>query len=197
MPRPKTVEDKAILATARELFTARGHAVSTREVAAKVGISQAVLFQRFPTKESLFLAAMSPPQPGIDEIFDLGSIEAPEDSYQRFHTVLSRILDYLVLMMPSVLHLSTHPTLSRDLMNQLHTQAGAEAIIAGLVGVLDELFSSKELTRLEQQQTAQSILLSLHGFALNTSIQGKDNCPETLSRFSQILWEGLSVKESN
>jgi AcrR family transcriptional regulator len=59
MGRPRLIPDESILAAAREVFLARGSAATVVEVARRVGLSQAAIFKRFPTKQELFLAAMA------------------------------------------------------------------------------------------------------------------------------------------
>ena len=59
MGRPRLIADEAILAAAREVFLAQGAAATTHAVALRVGVSQAAIFKRFPTKQELFLAAMA------------------------------------------------------------------------------------------------------------------------------------------
>jgi AcrR family transcriptional regulator len=59
MGRPRLIPDESILAAAREVFLARGSAATVVEVARRVGLSQAAVFKRFPTKQELFLAAMA------------------------------------------------------------------------------------------------------------------------------------------
>jgi AcrR family transcriptional regulator len=58
MGRPRLIADEAILTAAREIFLAPGAAATTQDVALRVGLSQAAIFKRFPTKQELFLAAM-------------------------------------------------------------------------------------------------------------------------------------------
>lgn len=58
MGRPATISTKQILETARELFLAKGPGVTTAEIAREVGISEASIFKRFPTKHALFHAAL-------------------------------------------------------------------------------------------------------------------------------------------
>ena len=53
MGRTKTVDDDELLRRAREVFRQSGHTASTREVARAAGISQAVLYQRFGSKNNL------------------------------------------------------------------------------------------------------------------------------------------------
>src|SRR4051812_47669347 len=60
MARPRTTSDETILAVARERFLEHGPGVATTLIAARLGISHAVLFQRFTTKEQLMRAALLP-----------------------------------------------------------------------------------------------------------------------------------------
>jgi AcrR family transcriptional regulator len=62
MTRPRQITDKKILEVARSVFLELGPSVSTATVADRAGISQAVLFQRFGTKEKLLMAALKPPE---------------------------------------------------------------------------------------------------------------------------------------
>lgn len=61
MARPRNVSDEEILAAARSCFLAHGPAVPTTRIADEVGVSQAVLFKRFGTKEELMVRALAPP----------------------------------------------------------------------------------------------------------------------------------------
>jgi AcrR family transcriptional regulator len=49
MGRRKLVEDDELLAVARGVFVEKGIAASTREIARRAGISEAVIYQRHPT----------------------------------------------------------------------------------------------------------------------------------------------------
>ncbi|XYI02326.1 TetR/AcrR family transcriptional regulator [Sorangium sp. So ce1128] len=60
MVRPRTTTDEEILEEARACFLEHGAGVSTTVIAARLGISHGVLFQRFGTKEQLMRAALLP-----------------------------------------------------------------------------------------------------------------------------------------
>ena len=68
MGRPKIIDDDALLAHARVVFLERGAYGSTKDIAKRAGISESAIFQRFPTKAELFLAAMLPPQVDVSAI---------------------------------------------------------------------------------------------------------------------------------
>ena len=64
MARPTTITDEQILVAAREVFLKQGISASTADIACKANISEGSLFNRFPTKDALFVAAMkTPPVP--------------------------------------------------------------------------------------------------------------------------------------
>ena len=61
MGRHKLIEDDDLLAKARAIFVREGTHVTSRALAKEIGVSTAVLFQRFGSKVELFFAAMTPP----------------------------------------------------------------------------------------------------------------------------------------
>lgn len=62
MGRPRKIDDEAILDVARRIFLEHGRGASTTLIADALGISHALLFQRFGTKEELFKAAFRGPK---------------------------------------------------------------------------------------------------------------------------------------
>jgi len=60
MARPVTIKDEDLLRAAREVFLERGIQATTAEVAARAGVSEGTLFNRFKSKAELFRTAMSP-----------------------------------------------------------------------------------------------------------------------------------------
>jgi hypothetical protein len=65
MGRHKLSEDDVLLAVAREAFVERRIVASSRDIARRAGISEAVVYQRHPTKAHLFFAAMVPPASAV------------------------------------------------------------------------------------------------------------------------------------
>jgi AcrR family transcriptional regulator len=68
MGRRKLIEDHDLLAVARDVFVKRGFAASTREIARRAGISEAIIYQRHATKVHLFFAAMVPPASNVEAL---------------------------------------------------------------------------------------------------------------------------------
>jgi AcrR family transcriptional regulator len=86
--RMKAAERRAsIMAVAKVLFADKGfHAVSVDEIARRVGVSPAVLYQHFPSKEALYeavLDSLAAPR----ETYVEAALDGPDD----FASVLERI----------------------------------------------------------------------------------------------------------
>ena len=66
MARPPSISNKQILDAARAEFLAHGLAkASTVAIARRAGVSEGSIFNRFPTKDDLFRAAMDDAQPPV------------------------------------------------------------------------------------------------------------------------------------
>ena len=105
MGRRKLVEDDEFLAVAREVFVEKGIAASTREIAHRAGISEAVIYQRHPTKAHLFFAAMVPPALNVE---DLLSIPADDLSVaQQLEGIALGMMRYFREVIPILMRLVT------------------------------------------------------------------------------------------
>ena len=118
MGRHKTISDDEVLAVARGIFRKRGHTATTREIADAAGISEAILYQRFGSKDDLFFAAMRPTGPDIEEL--LGPANPPEDAHAYLRRVVARIAHYFAEIIPLSLHVTTHPAFRRETFAKAH-----------------------------------------------------------------------------
>lgn len=107
MPRTKEIDDQTLLDACRGVFLREGLGVSTRRLAQAVGVSEGVLFQRFHTKDALFLACMRLAAPALDDALTRAlarrSVEA------GLAVVGAAALEYLRAQMPVVLLVLAHP----------------------------------------------------------------------------------------
>lgn len=107
MPRTKEIDDQTLLDACRAVFLREGLGVSTRRLAQAVGVSEGVLFQRFHTKDELFLACMrlAPPALGdaLARALTRRSVEA------GLVALGGAALEYLRAQMPVVLLVLAHP----------------------------------------------------------------------------------------
>ena len=86
MGRQKTITDEEVLRVARALFREQGHTATTREIAHVAGVSEAVLYQRFGSKDQLFFAAMHPRGPDLEQL--LGPKDPTGDALTYLRTVV-------------------------------------------------------------------------------------------------------------
>lgn len=191
MPRNKTITDAEILAVARSLFLREGAKASTRTLAKEAGISEAIIFQRFGTKEDLFFAAMVPPEAQLKAIFN---VQPGQKQVQtNLNAISLRIVDYFREVMPIFLTLISHPSFNLQTFLQQHTMPAMQ--LSAKLG--DYLNAEAALGRIHQDNVAAmvEILIShLHNLALSETIgshQPKDTkC--AISEAIAALWNGLN-----
>src|SRR5262249_45309980 len=108
MGRRKSSSDPDVLRVAREVFREQGHTATTRAIAEAAGISEAVLYQRFGSKDDLFFAAMRPQGPDVEEL--LGPPDPPDDAHGYLRNVVVRLGRYFAEVIPLAVRLMTHPS---------------------------------------------------------------------------------------
>jgi AcrR family transcriptional regulator len=104
MGRAKQVSDQAVLEAAKAAFVEDGYGASTREIARRAGISEAVLFQRYRTKLELFYAAMIPPP------LELPGEASGQGLSEDLGILAASIMAYFRDAMPVLLQLVLHPS---------------------------------------------------------------------------------------
>lgn len=193
MGRPRTTSDEDILAAARELFRERGHAVATREVARAAGVSQAVLYQRFPTKTDLFFAAMAPAEPDVDAI--LGAPAEPIDKY--LEGVAARMLKYFEQALPTVVQLMAHPEFDAKVMGRLHEKILAGQLVEGLAIRLRQLRVDGLVGDIDPQGAAQTLVAALHSFVVFHVMSGaslRNQAGRIAPKIVEVLWKGIQPR---
>jgi AcrR family transcriptional regulator len=190
MPRNKTIPDEEILAIARSLFLQEGAKASTRTLAKLAGISEAVIFQRFGTKEDLFFAAMVPREAKLEEMF---KVELDQQSVTtNLERISLQIVSYFREVMPVFLSLISHPSFEMQTFLQRHTMPAVQIS----KHLTDYLHAEVELGRIRQEGvvTVAAILFShLHHLALSETI-GSHQSSDTERAISEaiaLLWKGI------
>src|SRR5262249_52785867 len=163
MGRHKTISDDEVLRVAREVFRAQGHTATTREIAETAGISEAVLYQRFGSKDDLFFAAMHPWGPDIEEL--LGPVDPPDDALAYLHAVIVRIGNYFVEVIPLAVRLMTHPSLDPAAVARAQP-SGAGMLTDGLAKRLASLARRKRILTPLEPATARVLVSLAHDWAL-------------------------------
>jgi AcrR family transcriptional regulator len=188
MGRHKTVTDEAILGVAREVFRAYGHTATTRQVADAAGVSEAVLYQRFGSKDDLFFAAMHPPAADVEAL--LGPPDPPGDAREYLRAVCVRLGRHFAEHIPLALRLMTHPSFDPASLARA-TPGGPPGLRQGLAARLAALARRGQL---RPHPAAAKLLISLaHDWALGTVMShGRSAHPEReLRELVDAVWDGM------
>lgn len=190
MPRPKTITDLDVLKVARNHFLQQGAGASTRSIAKDAGVSEAVLFQRFGTKEGLFFAAMVPPAAELDEIFDV--TPGKKTVLANLEKISTGILGYFREVIPIFLPLVTHPAFDMAAFLKQH-EVPAMQINQRLHQYLSV---EAEVGRVGKKHIAGAVNLlisMLHNLAIAESIGASDtkHAPQAISASLATIWDGI------
>ncbi|MEM9188239.1 MAG: helix-turn-helix domain-containing protein [Myxococcota bacterium] len=179
--------DEELLSAARAVFQREGHAGSTRAIAKAAGVSQAVLFQRFGSKEQLFFAAMIPEAPDID-----GVLGAPSEDARRYlEEVVGRLLRHFRALMPAVLQLSAHPAFDVAHLDEAHRHLLAERLHRGLADRLRTLRHRGEVADAPCDAMATTIIAVVHSLVVHEVLVGSPATESRASAMVDILWRGI------
>src|SRR5215831_12862988 len=163
MGRQKTITDDEVLHIARNIFRQQGHTATTREIAHAAGISEAVLYQRFGSKDQLFFAAMRPRGPDLEQL--LGPKHPPEDALTFLHTVVVRLGEHFAEVIPLALRVMMHP--SFDPASLARAPPGGPAILQeALAERLAALARRGELATRSAAAAARLLVSLAHDWAL-------------------------------
>ena len=191
MSRPKTISDEEVLRIACDVFREHGHTVSTRDIAQAAGISEAILYQRFGSKDGLFFAAMHARGPDIEQL--LGP-EDPDDDDPRVYlrAVLRRLGDYFSEVIPLALRVMMHPSFDPGSLSRT-TPGGPPEIREALAKRLKSLALRKRLSVSDEVVLARLLLSLAHDWALQTAL-AHGQVPRNASvieDYVDLLWTGL------
>jgi AcrR family transcriptional regulator len=195
MGRHKTISDEAVLRVARAVFLKQGHTATTREIAEAAGISEAVLYQRFGSKDDLFFAAMRPG--GLDIKALLGPEDPPDDAHRYLYTVIVRLGKYFADLIPLALRVMTHP--SFDAATFARSQPMASAVLQEhLAERLASLARRGRIVTASETVTARLLVSLAHDWALGNVLQRGTAAPRLreLKDMVDVVWEGLRVREA-
>ena len=193
MGRPKTIETSELLAIAREIFRKNGHTATTRDVAKAAGVTQAVLYQRFKTKDALFIAALTIHAPSLNALSEIDATKHDPRSYLALFA--ARTKDHFRTAMPSILTHAAHPKYGKEMMGQIHRHNRAGEIAAMLVLRLQTWMQAGLVRPIEPRVFAHAFIHALHSMALVELLSGDDEFYVTdakeMQAFIDLFWSGL------
>jgi len=194
MGRRKLVEDDELLAVAQKVFIQKGAGASTREIARRAGISEAVIYQRHPTKAHLFLAAMVPPALDVEGLLaepanDLGVEEQLEE-------IALGMIRYFRKVVPILMQLVTHPEFDMKKFAKRHPDSAFGRMHRGLLQYLE---SQRERGRIVAENVgpvALTLFASLHSLAFleRLGVHGGKFNEALIRAMVRALWIGLAPR---
>lgn len=190
MGRHKTITDDAILGVAREVFRTYGHTATTRQIADAAGISEAVLYQRFGSKEDLFFASLHTPPPNVEAL--LGPPIPLGDGHEYLRGVVVRIGRHFAEVIPLAVRMMTHPAF--DPTRPGRTQPGGSPVLRdGLTARLKALAERGQLAPGPPGVVSKLLLSIAHDWALSGVMAGEVSTSRErgLREMIDVLWEGL------
>src|SRR5262245_32013132 len=188
MGRRKTITDDEVLRIARNIFRAQGHTATTREIAQAAGISEAVLYQRFGSKDELFFAAMRPRGPDLEQL--LGPKDSPGDALAYLHAVVVRLGEYFADVIPLALRVMMHPSFDPASLARAHP-GGPAVLVEGLAERLASLARRGELKGRSAGVTARLLVSLAHDWALRGVHGAPARGVRELQEMVDVVWEGL------
>jgi AcrR family transcriptional regulator len=190
MGRHKTISDDDVLGIARDLFRTRGHTATTREIADAAGVSEAVLYQRFGSKDHLFFAAMHATGPDVEEL--LGPIDPPDDAQTYLRAVVVRLGKYFAEVIPLAVRVMTHPSFDPRTLERLQPR-GPAALHEGLAKRLESLARRERIAISSAAVTARLLASLAHDWALaNVLAHGRPSRgPRDLKVMVDVVWAGM------
>jgi AcrR family transcriptional regulator len=193
MGRHKTISDDNVLQVARDLFRAHGHTVTTREIAEAAGISEAILYQRFGSKDDLFFSAMHPRGPDLEQL--LGPQDPAEDAHTYLHAVVVRLGKYFGEVLPLVLRVMTHPSFDPATLARAQPR-GPALLQEGLTERLASLARRRQIETPSAAVAARLLVSLAHDWALG-GVFAPGNArhrERNLKEMVDVVWEGLRVR---
>ena len=194
MGRTKTIDDDEILRHARAIFRKEGPAASTREVARAAGISQAVLYQRFGSKEQMFLEAITPKAPNVEGL--LGPYP-PADVRADLARIGERVASYLRSLMPTFLHVVAQPELGHARLLELHRGLAFHPLVEALVARFERLREDGLVAEGDPPTFARAFLSVVHSavfFEFMAHGKASVRHASSLQDLLDVLWEGLAPR---
>jgi AcrR family transcriptional regulator len=192
--RPKVIVDEDVLAVARRVFRESGHAASTREIAAEAGISQAVLFQRFGSKDELFFRAMTPEPADLDAL--LGPYP-PRDAREDLLAIAERLHAYMHAFMPTMLKVLAFPGVGTERLREWHDQLPFPAIAAALTERFRRLARDGLIARGDARAAAIAFMAEIHALAFFETVTRPRDRPRhgfDVRGVVGVLWRGLEPR---
>jgi len=191
MGRKKTISDADLLDVARQIFVKEGMGASTKRIAREAGVSEGVIFQRFPTKNELFFAAMIPPPASLKQLF-----RSRSSGRALIEKVTLAMLDYCRDTLPILLQLMTHPAFGFEEFARRRPDASMIALRRELVEFMMERKAAGEIGDIDAGAAALLVWSTAQAIAFfeRLGAHGGRFDPEIVRKTIACMWQGLAPK---
>ncbi|MFO0580583.1 MAG: TetR/AcrR family transcriptional regulator [Polyangia bacterium] len=192
MGRRKLIEDDELLARVRAVLIKEGITVSSRQIAEAVGVSSAVLFQRYGSKENLLFAAMTPPAPDMKAL--LRRSGAREHGLAQLQQIAVGLLDYFRQFVAVLAPLANHPSFSYESFRQRQPGSPLEQIIAELTETFEAQRQLGEIDCPDVGVLVLNLIAVAHSLAMFERMgahHGEFSKP-LVADLARLLWSGIA-----
>src|SRR5207253_126499 len=157
------------------------------------GISEAVLSQRFGTKDALFFAAMHATGPDVERL--LGPKDPPDDAHAYLRAVVVRLGKYFADVIPLALRVMTHPSFDPATLARAQPR-GPAGLQEALAERLASLSRRRQITTPSERSAARLLVSLAHDWGLGTVFApgNRTNRERELKDMVDVVWQGLRVR---
>lgn len=190
MGRRKLIEDEALLAKVREIVVREGMSVSSHKIAREIGISSAVLFQRFGSKENLLFAAMVPPAPDVEAL--LG--DSGQHPSVQLEQLVQGLLAYFREIVPVMLPLAGQPSFDFEAFRGAHPGSPLEVLIDELMASWEDKHRAGEIDCPDVGALIIHVVAVAHSLAMfeRLGVHSGTFQRDIAQRLARLLWRGLA-----
>ncbi len=192
MARVKSISDEQIIKSAREDFLKHGFGASTMAIARRAGISEALLFKRFGTKNAIFAKAM-----GFEEsplwVKALEGLENRGEARENIRKIAKMMVEFMSEVLPRVImawSARNRPTLK--LMSQKNPM---RRDLKTLVAYFEKEMKIGRIRPGNPEIAARALIGSLNNLVFTKIMEGGRATPAEMDRqveeLVDLLWEGL------
>ena len=193
MPRTRRIDDDTILAAARDVIARHGPCIAVADIARAAGVSEALLYQRFGSRDQLFVMALAPLPVRVDAIIGpharFLAIETPVGA----SLYLEEVVGGLVRLLRATSYL-LWPTLAIPPADVERRQAWRDAlpttrVMTELTWRLRFLRERGLIADHHPQTLAYLLLATAQGIVLDDDPAA--DTQQHIRRTAAMLWEGV------
>lgn len=192
MGRRKIIEDDELLARVREVVIKEGITISSRRIAEAVGVSSAVLFQRYGSKENLLFAAMTPPAPNMKVLVPRRG--GRTHGLPHLQRVAAELLDYFREFVAVLTPLANHPAFDYESFRQRLPDSPLEQLIAELTATFEAHRQRGEIDCPDVGMLVLNLIAVAHSLATFERMGAHNGTfsKRIVADLARLIWHGIA-----